>query len=159
MSKDTPATAPQGSNTDLPKPPVDEAKGDGKFTPDELARRTGHLRGLTREQAVKIGAGTPTLTTEAYSWQHAAAAQLHGWHAHAHHAGEPIRLTKQDYEGALKAVEKPVTRVLGDDGKPGAPLDAQGVEKLNGTRPLVHNYEPHKPALSPHAHGATKEVS
>jgi hypothetical protein len=40
-----------------------------------------------------------------FLWQHEAAAIEHGWAAHAHHAGEPIKLTRADYEAALKAVQ------------------------------------------------------
>jgi hypothetical protein len=37
-------------------------------------------------------------------WRHAAAAVLHGWAAHQHHAGSPIQLTEADYDAALAAV-------------------------------------------------------
>lgn len=40
-----------------------------------------------------------------FHWTHAAAAALHGWAAHAHHAGEPIRLSEADYDAALAAVQ------------------------------------------------------
>lgn len=42
-----------------------------------------------------------------FAWQHTAAATLHGWNAHTHHAGEPIRLSEPDYDAAIKAVDAP----------------------------------------------------
>ncbi len=57
-------------------------------------------------------------------WQHAAAAALHGWAEHAHHAGAPMRLSAEDYFAALVAASEP---------------DTQG------------NYRPHPGALSRHA--------
>lgn len=59
-----------------------------------------------------IGGGTPSL--EEYSWQHAAAAGLHGWTEHAHHAGEPIQITADAYKAALLAATTPVTRATAD---------------------------------------------
>ena len=56
-------------------------------------------------------------------WQHKAAAALHGWGDHEHHAGEPIKLTGEEYYGALVAASEPAT-----DG----------------------NYLAHLPACSPH---------
>ena len=38
-------------------------------------------------------------------WKHEAAAALHGWAAHRHHAGQPIQLTRADYEAAVAIVE------------------------------------------------------
>lgn len=58
-------------------------------------------------------------------WKHGAAQALHGWVLHAHHAGEPIQLTRSDYEKALSAACQ-----------------------LVGT-----TYVPHAAALSPHFGG------
>ena len=38
-----------------------------------------------------------------YDAAHAAADALHGWSSHAHHAGEPMQLTEDDYRDALAA--------------------------------------------------------
>lgn len=65
------------------------------------------------------------------SWKHGAAAALHGWTLHAHHAGSPILLSRAAYEGALAAASEPV----------GA------------------GYEPHPDALSPHAPAAVRKES
>lgn len=58
------------------------------------------------------------------TWQHSAAAALHGWSLHD--ASCPLRLAEQDYLAALRAAEEP---------------DALG------------RYTPHGPALSPYRKG------
>lgn len=58
-------------------------------------------------------------------WQHNAAAALHGWAKHQHHAGAPMQLTGEDYFAALVAASEPT-------GKAG-------------------DYVPHPAALSPYA--------
>jgi hypothetical protein len=60
------------------------------------------------------------------AWKHAAASALHGWAAHAYHQGEPLKLSKEDYEAALQAA----TTLKEQDGRP--------------------TYLPHPAALSPH---------
>jgi hypothetical protein len=37
------------------------------------------------------------------AWKHTAAAAMHGWNEHAHHAGQPMRLSEADYDKALEA--------------------------------------------------------
>jgi hypothetical protein len=69
----------------------------------------------------------PRMVSHPNFWQHKAAAALHGWADHAHHAGAPIQLTAEQYFGALVAVTEPAP-----DG----------------------NYLAHLPALSPHGHVA-----
>lgn len=139
MSKNEPAP-------DAPKnAPVQP--DDGKKTPQEWARATGRV--LAEHRDVFRFNGEPA--EPLYAWQHAAAAQLHGWHDHAHHEGAPIRLTKDEYEAALKASEAPVTRALDKDGKPSEPLTPEQLKNLGGKRPLVTDYEPHPAALSKHA--------
>jgi hypothetical protein len=118
------------------------------FTPDELAKATGNAEQVKAD--VRFGGGRPDKELR-YSWQHAAAAQLHGWAAHEHHAGAPIALTREDYEAALKAATETVTRLVNKDGSPGEALDAHGCARLNGAKPTVSRYEPHPAALSTHA--------
>lgn len=36
------------------------------------------------------------------AWAHAAADTMHGWAAHAHHTGEPMQLTADDYAAAVR---------------------------------------------------------
>ena len=62
-------------------------------------------------------------------WQQDAAAALHGWGDHEHHAGAPMQLTGVDYYQALVAASEP-----NKDG----------------------HYVPHFPALSPHSHLAKR---
>jgi len=100
------------------------------FTPDELAVLTGNV--AEAKGPIAFGEGARPKKQPAYSWQHAAAAQLHGWNAHEHHAGSPIQLSRADYEAALAAASAPVATLM-----------------PNGLTRTV--YEPHKPALSPHA--------
>lgn len=138
-----------------PEPPAAETvPARTHFTPAELAVATGNA--TNRKPGIRMGGGTPQ-EQPVYSWQHNAAAQLHGWAAHEHHAGAPIQLTPAEYQAALKAASEEVTRVVEKDGKPGAVVDAASVKSINGTKPLVSRYEPHKAALSPHAPNAPKE--
>lgn len=39
-------------------------------------------------------------------WRHAGASALHGWAEHAHHEGEPMQLSAEDYAAALEAAEQ-----------------------------------------------------
>lgn len=93
-------------------------KADAPDTPDGWARRCGKL--LT----IKLLSGQRVKRPEP---MHLAAAQLHGWDDHRHHAGGHMLMVRDAYEKALKAVERPV---LCDDGK--------------------YHYVPHPEALSEH---------
>ena len=68
-------------------------KGAEELPVAEHARALGHVR---------KGGGTEP--AEFFSPEHAGAAALHGWNAHAHHAGEPMKLTREHYKAALDAV-------------------------------------------------------
>lgn len=121
------------------------------FSPAELALVTGNANEVMPQKSVRFGGGKPQKIL-VHSWQHTAAAQLHGWGAHEHHAGAPIQLTRDDYEKALEAASEPVTRLLDKDGKPtGDPLTKEAVAAMNGRQPVRSDYEPHRAALSPHA--------
>lgn len=91
------------------------------LTLDELADATGNKRRL-KPGLVLDGVAADT---HAYSPEHAAAAQLHGWTAHAHHSVEPLRLKADDYRAAI------IAAACSDKPK------------------LV----PHEPALAPHLKG------
>lgn len=134
------------------------ADGSAKLpTIEEHALATGNVKPMTFEFFTR----TRPQDRMVFSAEHAAAAALHGWNAHAHHANETFRCTREAYEAALKAAAAPVTRTLDKDGKPGPALDAEQVAKLNGSKPLVHVYEPHTAALSKHApksHAAKAEA-
>lgn len=125
------------------KPAVAELKGTA--TPAEHAKALGGVK--TVQRAARVN-GEPA-SFELFHQFHAAAEALHGWREHAHHTGKPIELTREDYEAALKAAAAPVTRAVDKDGKPtGAALDS--LEAANKGIPTITDYEPHKPALSPH---------
>lgn len=89
-----------------------------KRSPHEHAEAFGHV----------ISGSGPRFGSEPngpdYSWQHRAAAQLHGWLEHEHHEGKPVELSEHDYQAALFAASR--TNESGD-------------------------YTPHKPAMSKHA--------
>jgi len=110
------------SPADVPAPPTPaEAQLDAaKATPEEHARDTGNVRDY--QESFKLN-GSPGIKP-AYTWQHAAAAQLHGWNAHKLHSAEPFTLTREAYSAALDA---------------GATADERG------------HYTPHPGALSPFA--------
>jgi len=122
-----------------------------------------------------IGGRTPNLGE--YSWQHQAAAALHGWVEHEHHEAKPVDLSLDDYKKALLAASSPVVRAANDtnvaitvkaekDGeKPrdvrvaankGEVIDLRKLgiiteDLANKGVPFTADYEPHAPALSKHA--------
>jgi len=114
------------------------------MTPDQHAEALKAVKTVTRSARVN---GEPK-QFKLYHWQHAAAAALHGWAQHAHHEAEPIKISRKDYEAALKAASYPVTRVVGADGTPGEQIESYEAAKKGV--PTVTDYEPHKPALSIH---------
>lgn len=100
---------------------------DGKRTPDQhMARLKKYTLG--RKMGKLQRAKLPI-------WQHSAASALHGWAQHAHHAGEPMRLTEAAYKAALKAVDAPTH----DDAGRAIVYKASDLNK------------PHKAALSKYA--------
>ncbi|HTF87590.1 MAG TPA: hypothetical protein VK843_04215, partial [Planctomycetota bacterium] len=76
--------APSVAPTPEQAPPR-QAPARTQFTPDELAAMTGNV-GVAKD-SIAFGEGARPKPRPAYSWQHAAAAQLHGWGLHEHHAG------------------------------------------------------------------------
>jgi hypothetical protein len=48
---------------------------------------------------------TGRVSLHAGRWRHEVAAVLHGWREHAHHAGAPLELTRDDYDLAILAVD------------------------------------------------------
>ena len=99
-------------NKPKPKP------GAVEMTTDEWPLRLGLFT-----TSKKLGK-TPRIKTPI--WQHRSAAALHGWEQHKHDTQEPMKITEEDYQAALKAIE--------------------------GQPPL----EPHKGALSKHCKHAFK---
>jgi len=110
---------------------------DGRATPEEWAKELG------RTVAIRITRRVGRITKVGFEHKpdpiHAAAATLHGWGAHAFHANTPIRLTREEYEGAIKAVLD-----WGKKNPKHDPKDAKSKEPP--TLPL----KAHAPALSKH---------
>lgn len=91
-------------------------------TPDEQPPATDPNPGTATRVAaetrapdewVKItGEGREMFLEGKWRWvpsaRHAAAVVLHGWQKHAHHAGAPFMLTREQYEAALRAAEPEV---------------------------------------------------
>lgn len=131
--------------TETTSAPPKAAPAEERLAPAEHAKQTGNV------QPFHGLAVNGERATERFSWQHAAAAQLHGWAEHEHHEGGPILLTRAEYAAALKAASEPVTRVLDDKGRPAAALNAKALAELKGKKPTRTTYEPHEGALSKHA--------
>lgn len=123
----------------------------------KLAAPHDHAKAIGSFRSRKARAGDVAVTsingqsvsTDEYSWQHNAAAALHGWAEHEHHEAAPIALSLDDYKLALLAASAPVTRVIAKDGKLGAKVDSH--EAAAKGIPTVTDYEPYAPALSQHA--------
>lgn len=79
---------------------------------------------------------------------HDAASTLHGWNHHAHHEAQTVRLAKEDYDAALKALE-PQTRFVNDDGSIGEAVPEKGPAK-DDKRTVRTDVFPHEGALSEH---------
>jgi hypothetical protein len=87
----------------------------------------------------------PRFVSHPNFWQHKAAAALHGWADHEHHAGAPIQLTGDDYYAALVAASEPKPQKVVEKAiRDGKEVDVE--------RALPAQYVPHFPALSPHGH-------
>jgi hypothetical protein len=111
--------------------PVPSPVQSDKRTPEEWTGPCGQRRSKRFEDTVSKINGKEFDVIGDFLWEHEAASALHGWASHAHHAGEPIKLTRADYEAALSAAGK--TNTHGE-------------------------YEPHPAALSPHAPKRTASV-
>ncbi len=70
-----------------------------RLDPMGWARQKGQVRTLKKSNGERVALPTP---------QHMAAAQLHGWNDHRHHAGADYAMTEEDYDAAIKAAARPV---------------------------------------------------
>lgn len=114
--------------TDTPIPVVELVKK----TPKEWALETGNSpKNISRNRWLTLNGKTEVIPTGMSrlmgSVEHEVASVLHGWREHEHHAGEPIKLTKEDYLAALAAA-----------------------------MPTEGNPIPHPAAVSPHKGGGVK---
>ena len=122
-----------------------------KLTPEDHAVNAGMLVNSTRAPAFGE-------ERQRYSWQHEAAAQLHGWEAHKLATVEPLTITREAYDAALKAIESTVTRVRSADGTLSEPLTPEKIKALKDTSGVVHALEPHAAAMSRYSPKAPKEA-
>lgn len=77
-----------------PKTPTDGEKR----TPDAWAVHTKRVRKL--KPNIALGGNMPT---EAFTPDHLAAAQFHGWNVHAFHTADAHEITLEQYEEAINA--------------------------------------------------------
>jgi len=91
---------------EIPAPKKSKPKVKPEVKPELVA-----LKRTTDDWPLALGLFTQgpkmgkLLRTKHPSWQHNAAAALHGWQQHKHDAAEALSLTEADYRAALKAVE------------------------------------------------------
>ncbi len=105
-----------------PAPAEEQAADDDAPKPYDPASATPH------EHAVQLGNLAPEYNgprfgsrRQRYSWQHEAAAQLHGWARYELDGHpEPFRLSREDYESALKATAPEAPK----KGQPAPPMRA-----------------------------------
>ena len=145
MAKDdrtAPDTAPSkdSASTEAEQPKRYDPKA---ATPEEHARATGQVEREEREPITING----ERSGPAYTWQHAAAAALHGWNHHKLHDAEPLLITQDAYKAALKAVEAPVAHAVN---RKSDRRVLAGSEKPGAEESLSHDYVPHAGALSKH---------
>lgn len=126
------------------------AEPAAKSTPHEHAVLIGSYKSRRTQAGTLVASVNGQAPADGeYSWQHAAAAALHGWAEHEHHAGEALKLSAEDYKKALLAASEPVTRIVGKDGKPGDKTNSE--DAANRGIQTVTDYEPHAAAVSPHS--------
>ena len=87
------------------------------LTPEEWAKRLGKVG---RDPGLSVN---KRARPAPFSWDHAAADQVHGWSEHTQHSADPLKISRDAYQGALAAAAKP---------------DQSG------------EYRPHEPAISPY---------
>lgn len=98
MSKKESNPEPETAATKAEERPV-----HGKFSVHELAAMTGNVE--NKQFFARIG--NASHERRCFSWQHNAAAQLHGWNAYQHNHGKPLELSREDYECALRCASEP----------------------------------------------------
>lgn len=149
------------SSTELHSP-LEHAKALGAHKPRQPMRPGDVAVSSVNGQSVDMSAN---------SWQHNAAAALHGWAEHEHNEAKPIELSLDDYKKALLAASVPVVRAAADaersikkDDKSvvnvkvlkGEVIDLRRLQLTtydlaNAGIPFTAAEEPHPGALSKHA--------
>lgn len=171
MAKDI--TLPEGDvRTSAPADAAAPAAKTGTASPHEHAKALGSFaeRKARGGSVVVSSLNGQSVSNGVYSWQHAAAAALHGWAEHEHHEAKPIQLSADDYKAALLAASAPVIRSAVDfsgsvpNGKGNVSLSSKKGDKIDlqkldlSTADLASagvaftaDYEPHTTSLSKHA--------
>jgi hypothetical protein len=174
--------AEQDSNTP-PAAPTPKSKqhsapdAAGNASPLHHAKAIGahKERQLKRGDVVVTSVNGQAVDMSVFSWQHNAAAALHGWAEHEHHEAKPVNISLDDYKKALLAASAPVVRAAvevkteitvkreKEDPRKVAVVAAKGdvldLRKLGITTEdlamagvsFTADYEPHAPAMSKHA--------
>lgn len=62
-------------------------------------------RSVVKTESAKRNPDAHRAATGTSGYLHSAAAVLHGWSEHQHHAGGPIEITEDAYRAAIKAVD------------------------------------------------------
>lgn len=138
------------------KTPPNGGEGKGPpavelFTLEELAKATGNY--VDADRGVRIGRSSKL---NPFTWEHRAAAQLHGWDAHALATTEPLKLSVEDYQAALKAATEPFQakaedfKARDEHAAKVATGKAKRDDKCEAAERCARHgrYVPHKPALS-----------
>lgn len=84
------------------KPPENKPDAVEKKSPRDWAVELGHGPVANPKRQFTQGARR-VMSTPRGSMAYEVAAVLHGWREHEHHAGEPMLLTRAEFEGALAA--------------------------------------------------------
>lgn len=175
MSEQDPNAPPAAPVPKSKQQPVDAA---AKASPRDHAKTIGahKMRELRRGDVAVTSVNGQTVDMGLFSWQHNAAAALHGWAEHEHHEGKPVDLSLDDYKKALLAASSPVVRAAVDvdkevpfkvekealkvrvAAKKGDVIDLRKLHPKLTTEDLAMagvsftaDYEPHVAALSKHA--------
>lgn len=149
-SKDDKPTAQAPATQSPAEQPAAPKYDPESATPEEHAVQAGQLLAAMREPVTFNGVHPGP----AYTWQHAAAAQLHGWNHHKLHDATPLQISRKAYDAALKAVEAPVPHAVDRTGN--RRQLAEG-EKPKADESLLHDYVPHGPAVSKHFRSAKEQ--
>jgi len=88
---------------ELRAPKAAEPEPEPEPAPKAERLRSPHDWAAAKGLYVKTNPHVPQ-TVDHYRWRHAIADKLHGWSDHDYHyADDPVRLSEQDYDAALKA--------------------------------------------------------
>lgn len=116
VASETPPSPPEAPSEEAPAVSAPVDAGPALDEPKNWAKKLGKVG---KDPKVSINKKP---RPAAFSWDHAAADQIHGWSLHDQHSATPLTITRAAYEAALVKAGNP---------------DERG------------NYAPHPEALSP----------